>query len=216
MTDLSSVSSTDGANSVPGSVAGRLLDSRHPKQFHACAETEYRDSAGNQERTRNQSRVFSVRFELVYSLTQLRRPDERGLEVGSSQLDDYAPRTATDRNGPSSSSPVQPSIFSDTRGVIKYPRGGSPFSSVSQSTRSGTTFALATSLFGEVTYRLQGNIGYGLQRELPTTGFRTSFSRGDIDVSRGEAHDAAGFTARRAAVRPLVGRRRTRASDRCR
>lgn len=79
-----------------------------------------------------------------------------------------------DLNGVSSSS----SIFSDTRGVIKVSAGeGSPFSSANQPDL-GTTFALATSLFGSSQLQVAGNIGYGMS-ELPATGFRTTFQPGE-------------------------------------
>jgi len=87
-----------------------------------------------------------------------------------------------DLNPPVSSSPGSNSaIFSDTRGVIKVSSGeGSPFSNTSNQPDLGTTFALATSLFGGSHLQVAGNIGYAMQSELPATGFRTSFSRGDM------------------------------------
>jgi len=86
-----------------------------------------------------------------------------------------------DLNGPSSSSSSGSSMFSDTRGVIKVSSGeGSPFSSAANQSDLGTTFALATSLFGSSHLHVAGNIGYGVQSELPTTGFRTSFTPGDV------------------------------------
>jgi len=88
-----------------------------------------------------------------------------------------------DLNGiSSSSSSPSGSIFSDTRGVIRVSSSGegSPFSSSANQSDLGTTFALATSLFGGRHLQVAGNIGYGLQSDLPTTGFRTSFSPGDL------------------------------------
>lgn len=86
-----------------------------------------------------------------------------------------------DLNGVSSSSSSSGSFFSDTRGVIRVASTGegSPFSTANQPDL-GTTFALATSLFGGSHLQVAGNIGYGLQSDLPTTGFRTSFSPGEV------------------------------------
>jgi len=72
-------------------------------------------------------------------------------------------------------------IFSDTRGLIKLSTGesSSPFNSVGNQPDLGTTFALATSLYGRNQVQVAGNFGYGLASELPAAGFRTSFSRGE-------------------------------------
>lgn len=84
--------------------------------------------------------------------------------------------------GSSSSSPGgNSSLFSDTRGVVRVSAGdGSPLSNSASQPDLGTTFALATSLFGGSQLQLSGNIGYGTHSELPATGFRTSFSSGDL------------------------------------
>jgi len=73
-------------------------------------------------------------------------------------------------------------IFSDTRGVLKLSAGESqtPFTASGNQPDLGTTFALATSLFGRNQVQLSGNVGYALNSEMPTTGFRTSFSRSDV------------------------------------
>jgi hypothetical protein len=44
----------------------------------------------------------------------------------------------------------------------------------------GTTFALATSLYGRNQLKFTGNIGYSMDSPIPNTGFRTSFSRPDL------------------------------------
>jgi hypothetical protein len=73
------------------------------------------------------------------------------------------------------------SLFTDTRGMVKVSSGdGNPLSSSGNQPDLGTTFALATSLFGGSQLQLTGNIGYGIESELPATGFRTTFSRGDL------------------------------------
>jgi len=73
-------------------------------------------------------------------------------------------------------------IFSDTRGLIKVSSGesASPFSSAGNQPDLGTTFALATSLFGGNHVQVAGNFGYGLSSDVPAAGFRTSFSRPGI------------------------------------
>ena len=71
------------------------------------------------------------------------------------------------------------SFFSDTKGMIKVSAGeGTPFSHGGNQPDLGTTFALATSVFGGSHLQVTGNVGYGIQSELPATGFRTSFSPG--------------------------------------
>ncbi len=71
-------------------------------------------------------------------------------------------------------------IFSDTRGVVKLSSGESnPFSSTGNQPDLGTTFALATSLYGNNNLRFTGNIGYAVNSATPAAGFRTSFSRGE-------------------------------------
>jgi hypothetical protein len=81
----------------------------------------------------------------------------------------------------SSSSSGGTSMFTDTRGIVKVSSGeGNPFSNSANQPDLGTTFALATSLFGSNQLQVTGNIGYGMESELPATGFRTTFSRGDL------------------------------------
>jgi len=73
-------------------------------------------------------------------------------------------------------------IFSDTRGLLKLSAGEaqSPFTSAGGQPDLGTTFALATSVYGRNQLQLSGNFGYAIATEVPTTGFRGSFSRLDI------------------------------------
>lgn len=67
-------------------------------------------------------------------------------------------------------------LFSDTRGVIRLSSGeGTPFADSANQPDLGTTFALATSLFGRNQVQFAGNIGYAVESALPATGFRTSF-----------------------------------------
>ncbi len=70
-------------------------------------------------------------------------------------------------------------LFSDTRGLVKVSSGETnPYASVSNQPDLATSFALATSLYGNHKLQFTGNIGYGASA-LPTTGFRTTFSRED-------------------------------------
>jgi hypothetical protein len=70
------------------------------------------------------------------------------------------------------------SAFSDTRGVLNLSAGDAgSLGSTSAQTDLGTAFALATSLFGHNELQLSGNVGYSAHTGLPTSGFRTSFSR---------------------------------------
>jgi carboxypeptidase family protein len=86
-----------------------------------------------------------------------------------------------DVGGQGTSSSASTAIFSDTRGFVTLSSGeGTPFTSSGNQPDLGTTFALATSLFGAHHLQIAGNIGYAAQSELPATGFRTSFSRSDM------------------------------------
>ena len=69
-------------------------------------------------------------------------------------------------------------VFSDTRGLLKVSAGeGSLASGVANEADLGTAFALATSLYGSNNVQFSGNVGYGSQTGVPTTAFRTSYSR---------------------------------------
>lgn len=72
-------------------------------------------------------------------------------------------------------------VFSDTRGLLRVASGESnPFSALGNQPDLGTSFALATSIFGRNQVQVSGNIGYAMNSELPTAGFRTTFSRPDL------------------------------------
>ena len=70
------------------------------------------------------------------------------------------------------------SVFSDTHGIVRVSSGDNPYDTGAQQDL-GTTFALATSVFGGNQVQVSGKIGYAPNTELPSTGFRTSFSRAD-------------------------------------
>ena len=68
-------------------------------------------------------------------------------------------------------------IFADTRGILKVSAGdGGRVSAFGNEADLGTAFALATSFFGHHQLEVSGNVGYG-GSGLPSTAFRTSFSR---------------------------------------
>jgi len=86
-----------------------------------------------------------------------------------------------DASAQETSTSASTAIFSDTRGFVTLSSGeGTPFTTSGNQPDLGTTFALATSLFGAHHLQIAGNIGYAAQSDLPATGFRTSFSRNDM------------------------------------
>lgn len=71
-------------------------------------------------------------------------------------------------------------IFSGTRGVFSLSSGeGGPLTSAGNQADLGTSFALATSVYGANRVSVSGNVGYASHSGTPTAGFRTSYSRGD-------------------------------------
>jgi Carboxypeptidase regulatory-like domain len=69
-------------------------------------------------------------------------------------------------------------VFSDTRGLVNVSAGdGSVNAGVSTQADLGTTFALATSLYGNSLIQFSGNVGYGSATGTPATAFRTSYRR---------------------------------------
>jgi hypothetical protein len=74
--------------------------------------------------------------------------------------------------------PRRGAVFSDTRGVLKVSAGEGPLASgIGNEADMGTAFAVATSLYGNNTLQVSGNVGYGSQTGVPTAAFRTSYSR---------------------------------------
>jgi len=68
--------------------------------------------------------------------------------------------------------------FSETRAYAEVAGGaGVRPSALANQSDLGTSFALATSLFGENAVTVSGNVGYSAAAASPTTAFRTSFSR---------------------------------------
>jgi hypothetical protein len=69
-------------------------------------------------------------------------------------------------------------MFGETRGVVRVSAGDS-FLSAGGETQAdlGTTFALATALYGSGKLSFGGNLGFSAQTGAPAAAFRTSFSR---------------------------------------
>jgi len=72
-------------------------------------------------------------------------------------------------------------VFSDTRGMFKVSAGDpGSLGGTSSQTDLGTAFAVSTSVFGRNQLQVSGNVGYSAHGGVPTTGFRTSYSRDGI------------------------------------
>lgn len=70
------------------------------------------------------------------------------------------------------------SVFSETRGLLRFSAGEGPLSDGTGTEADlGTTFALETSLYGNSLLQFAGNLGYGSATGVPTAAFRTSYSR---------------------------------------
>lgn len=69
-------------------------------------------------------------------------------------------------------------VFSETRGLVRVSGGdGGRTSAFGNEADLGTTFAVATSLFGVNQLQFAGNLGYASQSGIPSAAFRTSFVR---------------------------------------
>jgi len=69
-------------------------------------------------------------------------------------------------------------MFGDTWGILRVSAGDRALSAGGESQADlGTTFALATALYGSSKLLLSGNLGYAAQTGVPAAAFRTSFSR---------------------------------------
>ena len=68
--------------------------------------------------------------------------------------------------------------FSDTRGYAEVSAGGGARqSALANATDLGTAFAVATSLFGDNSLIVSGNLGYGSMTRTPAAAFHASYSR---------------------------------------
>jgi hypothetical protein len=73
--------------------------------------------------------------------------------------------------------PSHSTIFSDTRGVLQLSAGDGPqVTNIGSQADLGTAFAVATSVFGNNSLQVSGNLGYGSQTGVPAAAFRTSYS----------------------------------------
>lgn len=69
-------------------------------------------------------------------------------------------------------------MFGDTWGILRVSAGDRALSASGESQADlGTTFAVATALYGSSRLLLSGNLGYAAQTGVPAAAFRTSFSR---------------------------------------
>lgn len=69
-------------------------------------------------------------------------------------------------------------VFSETRGLLKLSGGdGGQVSGFGNEADLGTSFAVATSLFGNNQVAVSGNLGYTAQSGMASAGFRTSYQR---------------------------------------
>lgn len=67
--------------------------------------------------------------------------------------------------------------FQDTRAYAEVAGGEVRSSGLANQSNLGTTFAVATSLFGENNVTVSGNVGYDAVASSPTRAFRTTYSR---------------------------------------
>jgi hypothetical protein len=81
-------------------------------------------------------------------------------------------------SGSGSGSSTRTAVFSDTRGILRVSAGeGTLSSAVGTEADLGTAFAMATSLAGNGSIQVSGNMGYGSQTGEPAAAFRTSYTR---------------------------------------
>jgi hypothetical protein len=128
--------------------------------------------------------VLNVNLNNLFSSIQLAYPP---VENGSFVTDDWkwvlrsAPETRPVlrfADAQPAGGPARASVFSGTRGIVKLSAGEGPLgSAIGNEADLGTTFALATSLYGNNLLQVSGNLGYGSQTGVPTAAFRTSYSR---------------------------------------
>jgi hypothetical protein len=147
--------------------------------------------------------VLTVSLSNLFSSIQIAYPT---LENGSPMTDEWkwvlrsAPATrpvfryapdGTDAAAPASSTDAlaQPdsqqaqqvqraAMFSDMRGIVRLSAGDGGLSAgVGNQADLGTTFALASALYGTGVLQVSGNVGYGAQTGVPAAAFRTSYSR---------------------------------------
>src|SRR5579883_3096274 len=77
------------------------------------------------------------------------------------------------------------SMFSDTRGIVRVSAGDNSMAATGVGAQAdlGTTFALATALYGSGLLQVSGNFGYGSQSGAPAGAIRTTYSRSLLGTS---------------------------------
>ena len=131
--------------------------------------------------------VLAVNLSTLFSSIQFAYPP---VENGSFMTDDWkwilrsasATRPVLRFKGEALAKPPQraahATVFSDTRGVLRLSAGDGPMvSGIGSEADLGTAFALATSVFGNNSLEVSGNLGYGSQTGVPAAAFRTTYSR---------------------------------------
>jgi hypothetical protein len=131
--------------------------------------------------------VLNVSLSTLFSTIQISYPS--GVDSGTLMTDDWkwvlrgaaSTRPVLRFIDPDTAAPAghteRAAVFSDTRGILRVSAGeGSLLAGASAEADMGTTFALATSLYGN-NLQVSGNLGYGSQTGVPAAAFRTSYSR---------------------------------------
>ena len=131
--------------------------------------------------------VLAVNLSTLFSSIQFAYPP---VENGSFMTDDWkwilrsasATRPVLRFTGEALAKPPRrtphATVFSDTRGVLRLSAGDGPMvSGIGSEADLGTAFALATSVFGNNSLEVSGNLGYGSQTGVPAAAFRTTYSR---------------------------------------
>ena len=131
--------------------------------------------------------VLAVNLSTLFSSIQFAYPP---VENGSFMTDDWkwilrsasATRPVLRFTGKALAKPPErtahATVFSDTRGVLRLSAGDGPMvSGIGSEADLGTAFALATSVFGNNSLEVSGNLGYGSQTGVPAAAFRTTYSR---------------------------------------
>ena len=100
------------------------------------------------------------------------------LRSGSATRPVLRMRGGVDISDPNGITARSANIFSGTSGVFSLSSGeGGPLATLGSQTDLGTSFALATSVYGSNRVSVTGNVGYASHSGTPTAGFRTSYSR---------------------------------------
>jgi hypothetical protein len=129
--------------------------------------------------------VLNISLSTLFSTIQLSYPT--AIENGSIMSDDWkwVLRSATSTRPILRFAPVDSpqrttqhvAAFSDTRGLLTVSAGEGSHATVGAEVDMATSFALATSLYGNNLLQVSGNVGYGSQTGAPAAAFRTSYSR---------------------------------------